>query len=148
MTQSLRVTDMQEIEVLRARLAAAERLADTLAVVWDAFSFIQAVADNCAEFEPGMFAAFMFAAASAVGGRDALGFAPSMPSSLGVPSDPAGPDAADPYEFADGLAGLASALRTRLRAAAAQAQDPGDRRACERAACEAGHVSDLLGLDQ
>jgi len=51
-------------------------------------------------------------------------------------------------EVAGELAGLVSILGTRLRAAAAQADDPGDRRACEHAAREAGRICDLLAPDQ
>jgi hypothetical protein len=140
--------DVQEIGSLWARLAAADEVADMLAAGWDTFELVQAVADDYADRAPDTFAAFMFAAVSAAEGRDALGFAPSMPTSPGTSVGYARSDVGDAREIADELADLVSALKTRLQAATGQADDPGDRRACEHAAREAGRICDLLAQDK
>lgn len=140
--------DMHDIDAMRARLGAADGVADMLAAGWDAFELVQAVADDYADREPGMFAAFMFTAASAAEGRDAVGFAPSMPCNPSAPASQAGPDAGDAHEVAGELAGLTSALGSRLQAAAGEAEDPGDRHACQYAAREADRIGHLLGPDR
>ncbi|MGH3155767.1 MAG: hypothetical protein ACRDNF_04195, partial [Streptosporangiaceae bacterium] len=72
-----------------------------------------------------------------------VGFAPSMPADPGKPAGhPACGHAAD--EVADELAGLAAVLDSRLRAAAAQANDLADRQACEHAAGQARLIGELL----
>ena len=48
--------------------------------------------------------------------------------------------AADPYEIADAVAGLAAALCMRLRQEAERAADPADRSACQNAAGEAERI--------
>jgi hypothetical protein len=136
------------IDALRVRLGAVDGVADTFAAGWDTFELIQAVADDCADRAPDTFAAFMFAAASAAEGRDAVGFAPSMPAGPGMPVGHPGSGAGDTHEIADKLVGLVSALGTRLQAAAGQAEDPGDRRACEHAAREADRIRALLAPDK
>lgn len=136
--------NMRDIETIKVRLGTAEDLVDALAVAWDTFAFVQAIADGYADQAPGLFAAFILAAGAATSGRDMLGFAPSMPSSPGVPPVPVGSDAAGAHDLADELAALASALGARLQTAASQACDPEDRQACERAAREAGHIDDLF----
>jgi hypothetical protein len=138
------VVDVRDIDVMRARLGAAGNLADILAVGWDAFDLVQAVADSCADRSPGMFAAFLFAAVSAVEGRDACGFAPSIPAGPGMPAEQAGPGPGDVDEVAGVLGGLVAVLGSKLQAAAGQADDPGDRRACEHAVQQAGQIRDLL----
>jgi hypothetical protein len=139
---------MRDIEMMRERLSAAEGVGNTLAAGWDAFELVQAVASESAGLTPGMFPAFMFAAASAAEGRDAVGFAPSMPATPGQPACLTRPDSADAHQIADDLAGLVTALGLRLHAAADQAVDPGDRRACEDAGREADRIRHLLGPDR
>jgi hypothetical protein len=140
--------NMHDIDAMRARLSAAANLPDTLAAGWDAFELVQAVADAHAEQAPDLFAAFMFAAASAADGRDAVGFAPSMLATPGTPAGPASPGQGEAYEAADQIVGLMAVLASRLQEAAGQAQDPADRQACDQAAYEAERILDLLGLDR
>jgi hypothetical protein len=129
---------------MRERLTAAGGLPDTLTVSWDCFGLVQALADDRADQNPSMFAAFMFAAESAKEGKDAIGWAPSAPIMTGMGGDHLGRGPEDPDELADSLAGLASELSVALVAAARQASDPGDRRACEQAACQASRIGELL----
>jgi hypothetical protein len=90
-----------------------------------------------------MYPAFTFARGSAVSGRNAIAFAPSMPADP-APSVTAEPVTGDVYQVADAAAGLASALSERLRDAAGRSSDAGDRAACEDAAGHADHISKLL----
>jgi hypothetical protein len=139
---------VREIDALRVRLQVVDGVADTFAVGWDTFELVQGMADDYADRTPDMFAAFMFAAASAAEGRDAVGFAPSMPTTPGIAVAHAGSDGGDALEIADKVAGLVSALGARLQAVAGQAEDPGDRRACEHAAGEAARICALLAPDR
>jgi hypothetical protein len=136
--------DVQEIDALRDRLDAADCVADTLAAGWDTFELVEVIADDYADRAPDTFAAFLFAAASAAEGRDAVGFAPSMPASPGIPIGFVVSDSRDMCEVVGELAGLVSILGTRLQAAVHRADSPGDRRAFEHAAREAGRICDLL----
>lgn len=131
-----------------ARVKAADGLADTPGAGWDAFELIQALADEQAGRASGTFAAFMFAAASAADGLDAVGFAVSMPATPGEPICRTDPDAHDVDEVADQLTALVSALGRRLEAAAGHAAALADRQACEHAAREAGRIHDLLTPDR
>lgn len=133
---------------MRERLGAAEGVGDTLAAGWDTFELVQAVANECSDLSPDLFPAFMFAAASAAEGRDAVGFAPSMPASPGQPASLTRPVSADAHQIADQLADLVTALGLRLHAITRQAGDPADLRACEHAAREADRIRDLLGPDR
>jgi hypothetical protein len=136
--------DVQEIDVLRDRLDAAGCVTDTLAAGWDTFALVEVIADDYADRAPDKFAAFLFAAASAAEGRDSIGFAPSMPASPGIPIGFAESDSRDMCDVVGELADLVSILGTRLQAAAHRADSPGDRRACEHAARDAGRICDLL----
>jgi hypothetical protein len=142
------VIGVRDIEMMRERVGAAEGVGEALAAGWDAFELVQAVASQSADLAPDMFPAFMFAAASAAEGRDAVGFAPSMPASLGEPARLTGPESADAHQVADELADLVTALGVRLHAAAHHAVDPGDRHACAHAASEADRIRHLLGPDR
>jgi hypothetical protein len=138
---------MQEIDEMLARVNAADGLADTLAAGWDAFELIQTIANEQADRSPGTFAAFMFAAAAAADGLDAVGFAASMPATPGEPISRTDPDAHHVDQVADRITALASALGRRLETAAGLADNAADRRACEHAAREAGRIHDLLAPD-
>jgi hypothetical protein len=138
------VVAAEDIGVLRARLSAAGTVADTLAVAWDIFELVQTVANGCADRDPGVFAAFLFTAAAACEGRDAAGFAPSIPDVPGISVDQPGWDAASTAEIAGQVAALMAVLGRRLELAAGQAADPGDRRACVHAARQAGQIRALL----
>jgi hypothetical protein len=135
---------VEDIAVLGARLGTAQAVAEVLAVAWDIFDLVQVVASGCADREPGLFAAFLFTAAAAAEGRDAAGFAPSIPDGPGTPASPPQWVALKTPEIADLVAALADALGRRLELAAGQAADPGDRRACEHAARQAHQIHALL----
>lgn len=100
-----------------------------LAAGWDVFEFVTAVATAHADLSADLYPAFTFARGAAVSGRNAIAFAPSMPTAyapqIGIPAAVTG----DVYEVADSVATLASALSTRLRDAAGLAGDAGDRAA-------------------
>jgi hypothetical protein len=133
-----------QLKLTRQRLAGAGDVPAVLAAGWAAFELIGAIASASAGDSPGMYPAFTLAGGSAVTGRNALAFAPSMPP---VPPD-TGQNIPKPAgsldEIADALAGLASALSGRLRQAAGLAA-AGDRSACEDAASEAEQITRLLG---
>ena len=129
---------------MRERLAAVGGLSDTLTVSWDCFELVQALADDRADQNPSMFAAFMFAAESAKEGKEAVGSAPSAPIMTGMSGDHLGRGPDDPGELADRLAELASELSVTLVAAARKASDSGDRQACEQAARQASRIGELL----
>jgi hypothetical protein len=137
------MTVAEDIDALRVRLSKASSIADTLSVAWDIFELVQTVANDCADREPGLFAAFLFTSAAAAEGRDAAGFAPSIPDCPGMVFQP-GWDTASPAEIADRVAELVGVLGRRLDLAAGQAVDPGDRRACAHAARQAHQVYELL----
>ena len=119
-------------------------MAGVLAVSWDAFELVGALAAASAEQAIDLYPAFMFARGSAVSGRNAIAAAPSMPADRPPWSGVAALSAGDAEEVADGLAGLAAALSARLREAARLAADDDDRIACESAALDADRIGELL----
>ena len=138
---------MIQLKLTQQRLADAGDVPAVLAASWEAFELVAAIASARAGDSAGMYPAFTLAGGSAVTGRNALAFAPSMPP---VPPDteentpePAG----NVDEIADVLAGLASALSSRLRQAAGLATTAGDRSACEDAASEAEQITRLLAKE-
>ena len=135
---------VNQIRLMHQRLAGAEGLPAVLAAGWDIFELVGTAALAGAGESPDMYPAFMFARGSAVSGRNAIAFAPSMPPAAGdaghSPSKPAG----DVYQTADALAALASALSVRLRESAELAADAADRSACENAAGEAERIVGFL----
>lgn len=135
---------MNEIDLARQRLLGADSVPGLLSAAWDAFEVIMAVAAANADVSAGMYPAFTFARGSAVSGRNAIAFAPSMPACYTAPPATPGPVTGDVHEVADALAGLASALNARLRDAAGRAGDAGDRAACQDAAGHADQISKLL----
>jgi hypothetical protein len=134
---------MLEIGMMYKRLGVAADLAGALVAAWDCFAVVQETADGCADRAPELFAAFLFAAAAAAEGREAVGFAPSMPASPGPPTGPIAPGH-DAQEIAGQLAGLAAVLHSTLQTAALQAGAPDDRQACQHAAAQALLIGDLL----
>jgi hypothetical protein len=135
---------VKQIELVRQHLFQAAGVADVLAVSWEIFELVGALAATSAELAADMYPAFTFARGSAVSGRNAIAAAPSLSADrlavAGTPELAAG----DVEEVADALAGLASALSARLREAARLAADDGDRIACESAALDADRISELL----
>jgi hypothetical protein len=135
---------VKQIEMIEQRLEEADSVADVLAAGWKIFEVIGGVAAAYAEQAADLYPAFMFARSAAINGRNAIAFAPSV-----SPVDAAlfrGLElwTGDMSEVADALAGLASALSSRLQATARVAADDGDRTACENAARDADRISELL----
>jgi hypothetical protein len=134
---------VKQIELARHRLLGADGIPGVLSAGWEIFELVIAVAAACADQSADMYPAFTFARGSAVSGRNAIAFAPSMPACY-APSVTPEPVTGDMYQVADAVAGLASALSARLRDAAARTSEAGDHAACEDAAGHADHISKLL----
>ena len=130
----------------RARLEHAVGLTAVMDVAYDAFEELLAVIREHEDPANGLFAAFMFAAASAANGRDAILFAPSLPPSRNA--NRSGPEGAEPegtvQAAADAAADLGHLLADRLLEAGQAAADPGDRAACLSAAECAAEIRGLL----
>lgn len=135
---------MKQIELARQQLLGADGIPGVLSASWEAFELVMAVAAASADQSADMYPAFTFARGSAVSGRNAIAFAPSMPAGDAAPSGAPAPVTGDVSEVADAVARLASALSTRLRDAAGLAADAGDRAACQDAARHADQISGLL----
>ena len=135
---------LKEIDLARQRLLGADGVPGLLSAAWDAFEVIMVVAAASADKSAGLYPAFTFARGSAVSGRNAIAFAPSMPACYAAPPATPAPVTGDVHEVADALAGLASALSARLREAAGGAGNAGDRGACQDAAGHADQISKLL----
>ncbi len=101
-------------------------------------------ARDCQDRVPELFAAFMTTADTAVDGREALTIAPSLPLDGGAELSTVVAAGADAGQVADVLAALAAVLRDRLTDAAALADTPGDRAACQAAAAAAGRICQLM----
>ena len=135
---------MNEIKLIRRRLADADGLPAVLAVGWDIFEFAGTIASASAGESPDMYPAFTFARGAAVSGRNAIAFAPSLPPISGGAGHELPKPLGDACEIADDLAGLASALSMRLRESAELAADAADRSACENAASQAERITWFL----
>jgi hypothetical protein len=132
---------MNSIEV---RLEQAASLPEALAAGFDAFEVIRMAARDYQDRVPGLFAAFMTTADAAVGGREALTVAPSLPLAGGTGPGAAVAADADAGQVADALAALAVVLGEHLSRAAARADLPGDRVACQDAARAAAQICQLM----
>jgi hypothetical protein len=133
-----------QIDQVQQHLHAADGVPAVLSASWKAFELVQAVTATCADLTADMYPAFTFARGSAVSGRNAIAFAPSMPAGYAQSLTVTTPDTGDVYEVADAVAGLASVLGARLREAAALAANADDRTACEDAALDAEQITALL----
>ena len=141
------VDALQQAARIEHRLRQAASLPGTLAASFDAFEAIRLLARGNEHRDPGLFAAFMMAADAAVDGREALTISPSLPPATRPqpavsPATGAGLD-----DIADAMAGLAAQLADCLPRAAAMAEMPGDRAACEQAAHAAGQIRQLMARD-
>jgi len=135
---------VKQIELAEQHLREADSVADVLAVAWEIFDLVGALAAACAEQAADMYPAFMFARGAAVNGRNAVALAPSMTAVCAVSFGNPELSTIGVDDVADMLAALASALGTGLRAAARRAAANGDRIACESAARDADRISELL----
>ena len=134
---------MKQIELAREHLLGAVGVPAVLSAGWETFELVIAVAAASADQSADMYPAFTFARGSAISGRNALAFAPSMPTGY-APSGSPEPVTGGVYQVADAVAELASALSARLRDAASRAADADDQAACENAAGHADQISKLL----
>jgi hypothetical protein len=135
---------VNEIKLIRRRLADADDLPAVLAAGWAIFKLVGTVAAASAGESPDMYPAFTFARGAAVSGRNAIAFAPSLPPISGGAGHELPKPRSNADEIADDLAGLASALSMRLRASVGHAADAADRSACENAASQAERITWLL----
>jgi hypothetical protein len=130
------------------RLRDAAGLPAILDTAYDAFEDMLLAVRAHEDPAGGLFAAFMMAAAAAADGRDALGFAPSLPPCHSQ-DRPAGDDPARAGESAEASAAAAASLSRLLMARLAEARtsssDPGDRAACADAIRCAETIHALLG---
>jgi hypothetical protein len=135
---------MTSFEAIEGRLASAGTLPEALGACWAGFEYVRQVADVYVGPVTGHFATWMSAAGSACDGRDAIGFAPSMPAAAVVLAGP--PDLAGMAEdeAAQVVAALAAALQERLRVVAGAVRVPGDVEACARAAVAAAEICELF----
>jgi hypothetical protein len=137
---------MEELDTIAGRVADSTTIPGLLDAGFDAFEVLRRVARTCEDRAPGLFAAFMAAATTAVEGRNALNDAPSLPPVHGGPApSPTVSLAAEVDHLADQLAAFAALLAQRLTEAAAQADLADDRDACERAAQAAADIRQILG---
>jgi hypothetical protein len=138
------VSEVPRAGSIGTRLEQAGSLAETLAACFDAFEAIRTAARGCQDQVPGLFAAFMTAADAAVDGREALTLAPSLPLAAGAGPDDAVAAGADAGQVADALAALGEMLGKRLSRAAALADLPEDRVACQDGAQAAMWICHLM----
>jgi hypothetical protein len=139
---------MTSIVQMRERLEDAAGLSGVLGVAYDAFEYMRLAIRAHDDPGSGLVAAFMMAAASAADGREAIGFAPSLPrypSERALEQD-AAPAVESAESTAEAVADLSRVLVTRLATAGGSATDPGDWAACADAARCAQNVYGLLHL--
>jgi len=135
---------VNQIELAKQRLLGTDGLPGLLAAAWDSFEVVMAVAAAAADQSADMYPALTLARGSAVSGRNAIAFAPSMPDGHAALTDRPPPDMSDVYEVAEAMVELASALSGSLRDAAGLAVDARDRAACQDAALHAEQIGRLL----
>jgi hypothetical protein len=134
---------MRDIDGIEAHLREVSSLPETLAVSFSAFEAIRLTARAHEGQVPMLFAAFMTTADAAVTGREALTIAPSLGACSTAESGVSDPST--PVDLVtDALARLGALLDDRLAHAAALAQAPGDKTACEQAADAARQIRDLM----
>ena len=139
---------MPDITGMQARLRDAGSLPSILGAGFDTFEVIRLFARACEDQVPGLLAAFMTTADTAVDGRDSLMFAPSLPDARpgAAPAAPA-PAGAAVEEVTDALAALGALLHERLTHAASLATASTDRSACEQAAQAAKRIRHLMARE-
>lgn len=137
---------MRRITTSRERLREAVGLPAVLDAAFCAFEDMLAAIEGLADPGDGMFIPLVMAAASTADGRDAIGFAPSLPPRRLHPA--AAPDVPDPAETVDAVAGalgaLSGLLADRLADAGRCAPGRRDRAACLDAARWAREVHAFL----
>src|SRR5260370_38345268 len=117
---------MTLLGVVEGRLALAHTVSEALTACWAAFEWASQVADSFAEPGSAHFATWLSVIAPACEGRDAVGFAPSMPGAAAELTGP--PDLAGgaEVEAAVMLAAVAAARQARPRGGAGMAREARD----------------------
>jgi hypothetical protein len=135
---------MTSFDAIEGRVVSAGTLGEALGACWAGFECVRRVADVYAGRVTGHFATWMSVVGPACDGRDAVGFAPSMPGAAAVLAGV--PDLAGVAEddAARKVAALAAALRERLRVVAGATRVPGDVEACARGAGAAAQIGGLF----
>ena len=142
-----RCADMAFLYRARAQLEHASGLPAIMDAAYDAFEDLLTGIREHEDPASGLFAAFMFAAASAADGRDAILFAPSLGPYRkdDRPATLAEADSEVPLEdVADAAADLSQLLVSRLLEAGEAAANAGDRSACLKATRCAENIRSLL----
>jgi hypothetical protein len=137
---------MSPIPVVRNRLERADSLAAVFDAAYDAFGSMLSTIRAHEDPATALFIPLVMAAASAAEGRNALCFAPALPS-RSLPAAPTGDEPADATSvqaFAASLAALSELLAARLTDAARGASGSGDQAACRAAARSAQDIHALL----
>jgi hypothetical protein len=135
---------MTSFEAIEERLLSAGTVPEALGAGWAAFEWVRVIADSFAVRGTAHFVTWLSVVSPACEGRDAVGFAPSMPGAaagLAGPPDLAG---AGEAEAAVMIAGLTVTLRERLHVAAGAAREPGDVDACVRGSVAAAEIGELF----
>lgn len=137
---------MNRLARAHQRLQEAGDLAAVIAAAHEGFAAALTALRAHEDPDSAWFGEFVMAAASAADGRDALRFAPSMPTTLRPGTTVADEKAAAGIagSVAGDIAALCGLAAVRLARAAGQASDPGDQAACERAARCAQRICELL----
>jgi hypothetical protein len=135
---------MTSFEAIEGRLLSAGTLADGLGACWAAFEWARLVADLFAARGTAHFVTWLSVVSPACEGRDAAGFAPSMPAAVAGLAGPPDLAGAAEAEVAVMMAALAVALQERLRVAAGAAREPGDLDACVRGSVAAAEIGELF----
>jgi len=137
---------MSRISLVRDRLERADGLAAVLDAAYDAFEDILLAIRAHENPADGTFIPLVMAAASAAEGRNAIVFAPSLPSRRLHPASTRDepPDPANVEDITAALAVLSELLATRLTDAAGSAPGHTDQTACYEAARAARDIHSLL----
>ncbi|HUZ55041.1 MAG TPA: hypothetical protein VMU94_21260 [Streptosporangiaceae bacterium] len=135
---------MNSITAAQARLETAEDLPTILNAAYEAFDAMLPVIHDHQDPAGGSFVTFVMSATYAANGRDAVGFAPSLPSAA-IPPAPEHPaEKGSALEAATALASLSQLLASRLVSAGQRATTQSDRIACTVAAHQATRLWSLL----
>jgi hypothetical protein len=137
---------MSSIPAVRDRLERADSLPAVLDAAHDAFASMLSAIRALEDPATALFIPLVMAAAFAAAGRNALAFAPALPSRP-LPAAPARDepaDAASVQALIASLAALSELLAARLTDAARGAPGHGDQAACRDAARSAREIHALL----
>jgi hypothetical protein len=138
---------MTATDIFVQRLETAASLPALLAAGWESFDFIARTTPGYDDPDDGPRGfAFLLATAAASRGRNALGYAPSLPD------DDADTESeiealGDEAQAAACLSDLATVIHRRLTEACSMTLGDDDRRACEAAVAAAAEVHTMLAGD-